>query len=108
MKAGVLFTGSGPLLILTSYESFTEPHLVGKLRAKGIKKYIAFEVPLDLVKQRYGNHYNVVMGDLRAEDDLRVMDYDGHQVFNNFSFWDMGAPIYQEEQWKSAAKTAVA
>lgn len=97
MKAGVFFTGSGPILILTSYKSFTDPHLVNRLNSKGIKKYVAYEINEDLVKAKYGNHYNVVMGDLHQEDDLRVVDYDGHHVFYNFSFEEMGKPIYHEE-----------
>jgi hypothetical protein len=28
MKAGIIFTGSGPLLVLTSYDSFTNPQFV--------------------------------------------------------------------------------
>ncbi len=39
MKAGIFFTGSGPILLLTSYDSFTDPELVKKLEVKGIKKF---------------------------------------------------------------------
>jgi hypothetical protein len=92
MKAGIFFTGSGPILILTSYDSFEQPELVGKLGAKGIKKYIAREVPVDLVKQRYGQHFNVVLKDLNQSDDLRVLDIDGHNVLYSFSFKEMGEP----------------
>ncbi len=98
MKAGVFFTGSGPILILTSYESLLEPKLVEKLDAKGIKKFIASEVPIELVEERYGNHYNVVMADLLQQDDLRVMDYNGHHVFQSFALTEMGPPLYHEEQ----------
>jgi len=45
-----------------------------------------------MVKQRYGNHYNVVMGDLKQKDGLRVLDYDGHHVFYNFSLNELSAP----------------
>lgn len=96
MKAGVVFTGTGPILILTSYDSFTENKLVEKLNAKGIKKFIAHEVPLEKVKEKYGMHFTVVMGDLDESDDLRVLDYDGHHIFMNFSFADMGTPIRYE------------
>lgn len=96
MKAGIYFTGSGPILILTSYDSLTDPRLVEKLAAKGIKKFLAFEVPVDAARQKYGHHFSVVMGDLHQQDDLRVLDYDGHHVFNNFSLTDMGAPIVHE------------
>jgi hypothetical protein len=96
MKAGIIFTGTGPILILTTYESFDAPKLVEKLATKGIKKYIASELPLDKVKERYGNHYNVVMGDLKQTDDLRVLDYNGHNVFYNFQFSEMSKPVYHE------------
>ncbi len=96
MKAGVLFTGSGPILILTSYDSLTNSELVGKLAVKGIKKFIGFEVSIDTVKARYGNHYNVILGDLKQKDDLRVLDYDGHHVFANFSLKEHGETIFFE------------
>ena len=96
MKAGIFFTGTGPILILTSYSNLEDPNLVEKLATKGIKKYIAYEVPEDLVKDKYGKHYNVIMGDLKQTDDLRVLDYDGHHVFYNFSLNEIGKPVYHE------------
>jgi len=41
MKAGIMFTGTGPILIVTSYGSFDDPKLVEKLANKGITKFIA-------------------------------------------------------------------
>jgi hypothetical protein len=96
MKAGIMFTGTGPILIVTSYGSFDDPKLVEKLANKGITKFIASELPIDLVKSKYGNHYNVIMGDLKQTDDLRVLDYNGYNVFHSFSFKEMGKPIYHE------------
>lgn len=96
MRAGVFFTGSGPILILTSYETLTDPRLVEKLASKGIKKFLAFDVPLETTKQKYGHHFNVVIGDLHQQDDLRVLDYDGHHVFNLFQLEQLGKPIYHE------------
>ncbi|MGC8658807.1 MAG: hypothetical protein ACP5U1_07010 [Desulfomonilaceae bacterium] len=96
MKAGIYFTGSGPILILTSYDSLIHPKLIQKLEAKGIRKFLAFEAPVPLVKEKYGGHYHVVLGDLHQEDDLRIMDYDGHRVLMNFSLKDLGAPLYHE------------
>ena len=52
MKSIMLLTGSGPLVILTSFESATAPPLLEKLRAKGIEKFLAYEVPLELAKER--------------------------------------------------------
>ncbi len=96
MKAGIIFTGTGPILILTSYESFEDPKLVAKLEVKGIKKFIASELPLERVKEKYGNQYTVVMGDLYQTDDLRVLDYNGYNVFHSFTFKEMAKPIYHE------------
>ena len=59
MKAGIFFTGTGPILLLTTYGELNDPTLVDKLAQKGIKKYIAYEVPENLVKEKYGKHFNV-------------------------------------------------
>ncbi len=96
MKAGIFFTGTGPILILTTYSSLKDPKLIDKLTQKGIKKYIAYEVSEELVKQRYGKHFNVILGDLKQADDLRVLDYDGHHVFYNFSLDEIGQPVFYE------------
>ena len=96
MKVAIIFTGTGPILVLTSYESLTESSFVEKLASKGIRKFIATELPYDIVKERYGHHFDVVMGDLYQTDDLRVLDYNGYNVFKNFSFKEMGKPIYYE------------
>ena len=96
MKAGIIFTGTGPILILTTYDSLEDPHLVTKLEAKGIRKFIASELPLEKVKEKYGNHFTVVLGDLKQSDDLRVLDYNGYNVFYNFTFSEMGKQVYHE------------
>ena len=96
MKAGVIFTGSGPILILTTYDSFTGEDLAKKLAQKGIKKYIACEVDTALCQNRYGQHYDVIMKDVKQEDDLRVLDYNGHNVFHIFSFKELGEPQFKE------------
>ena len=96
MKAGILFTGTGPILILTTYESFTDPNFVEKLSAKGIKKFISYEVSEEKVQQRYGMHFNIILGDLKQTDGLRVLDYDGHHIFNSFSLKEIGDPIFYE------------
>jgi hypothetical protein len=96
--AGIMFTGTGPILILTTYESFTDSKFVDKVRQKGINKFIAYQVPVDLCRKKYGNHYDVILGDLNQTDDLRVLDYNGHNVFYNFSFDELGSPILYEEK----------
>ena len=96
MKTGIFFTGTGPILILTSYQSLNDQKLVENLALKRIKKYIAYEIQEDLVKHKYGKHFNVILSDLKQTDDLRVLDYDGHHVFYNFSLDEIGKPIFHE------------
>lgn len=93
MKSGIVFSGSGPILVLTSFESFSDAKFIEKLSQKGIKKFIAFEAPIELSKEKYGRHYEVVMQDVKESDDLRVLDVNGHRVFQNFSFKEMGKGI---------------
>lgn len=96
MIAGIVFTGTGPILILTTYPSLTDPALAEKFLQKGIKKYIAFEVSVDLCRERYGTHFEAIYDDVHGQDDLRILDYNGHDVIFNFSFEEMGQPLYQE------------
>lgn len=97
MNAGIIFTGTGPVLILTKYDSLTDPALVDRFNAKSINKFIAYQVPVDEVKSHYGNHYDVVMEDLRQDDTLRVVDEDGNHVLENFSLKGLGAPVVWEK-----------
>ena len=90
MKAVIIFTGSGPLLILTTYQSLEDPNFLEKLKSKGIKKFLAYDLPIDLVRETYGAHFQAIMNDVQQTDDLRVLDYNGHNVFYNFSFRDLG------------------
>jgi hypothetical protein len=55
--------------------------LIAKLKTKGIRKFVAFDIPLELAKQRYANHFVVVAHDLHEADDLRVLDFDGQHAF---------------------------
>jgi len=96
MKAALLFTGSGPIVILTSHAKVTDPRLIAKLQAKGIDKFIAYEIPMELAKQRYDGHFDMVMRDLSQTDDLRVLDFNGERAFRLFKIAELGTPIVHE------------
>lgn len=96
MKVIMLMSGSGPVVILTSYDSATDPALVERLVAKGINKFLAYEVPLELAKERYGGHYQTVTNNLHETDDLRVLDYNGHRAFDLFRFDELGPLVIHE------------
>lgn len=90
MKSFLLMTGSGTLIILTSHNSIENSILLDKLLAKGIEKFIAYEVPFDLARQRYGGHFKIVANDLHETDDLRILDYNGDRAFRLFAFSELG------------------
>jgi hypothetical protein len=96
MKAGIVFTGTGPIVVLTACDSLEDPRIVTQLSAKGIKKYIAYEIPVDLVKEKYGQLFSITLRDFKQTDDLRVVDADGLRIFNNFPMNQYGQPIYHE------------
>jgi len=96
MKVFMLMAGSGPLVILTSHGSIEDPLILEKLAAKGLDKFLAYEVPLELARQRYGGHFAVVANDLHENDDLRVLDYNGERAFRLFSFAELGGPLVHE------------
>jgi len=87
MKSLLLLTASGPLLILTSHESSHDPKLREVLRGKGIGKFVAFEVPLSLARERYGEHFHAVESNLHETDDLRVLDFDGQSSSSVLMSW---------------------
>ncbi len=97
MKAGIITAGSGAILVVTACDSFDDHNLIKALRQKGIDKYVEFEVPIDLVKRQYGQHYSVIMADRKQTDLLRVIDVDGQRIFKNFPLSVFGPPFCHEE-----------
>ncbi len=95
MRAYLIFTGSGPILILTTYPSVTDPRLAEKLAHKGIAKFIAYEVPLERTRDLYGVPFEVIASDLAGAEDVRVLDFNGHHIFANFHLSELGEPIRQ-------------
>jgi hypothetical protein len=93
MRAYLIFTGSGPILVLSTYPELTDDRLIGKLRYKGIDKFLAYEVDLDAVRSRYEHSFASVAKDLEEEEDIRVLDFNGHQIMANFSLGSLGEPI---------------
>ena len=92
VRAFLMLTAGGPLVILTSYQSVREPDMLRKLKAKGITKFVAYPIPLDLARDRYGAHFFVVERDLDETEDMRVLDYNGERAFSLFRFDELGPP----------------
>lgn len=92
-KAYLIFTGTGPILLLCTYPSVTDQRLIDKLRYKGIVKFLAYEVDLAAVRERYAATYEEVAADLEGVEDIRVLDFNGHQIMANFSLEALGEPV---------------
>jgi len=93
IRSYLLFTGTGPILVLSTYPQLDDARLVEKLRYKGIERFIAYEVDLAAVEKRYPDSYANVAKDLEGEEDLRVLDFNGHQIMANFSLEELADPV---------------
>lgn len=96
MKAAILFSGSGPIVILTSYDSIEHPQLLKRLANKGLAKFVAFEIDVDYIRGKYGSHFEIVCENLHETDDLRVLDFDGSHAIKLIPFSMLGEPIVHE------------
>ncbi len=104
MKALLLMTASGPLVVLSALAALDDDVLIGKLRVKGIEKFMAYDLPLDEVEAKYGGHFQAVVNDLHQSDDLRVLDFNGHRIFDLFRLDALGPPFVYDP---TAVKTKV-
>ena len=95
-KAFLLQTATGPIIVLTRYESLKEAAVVMALDRRGVKKFEAHELPLATVEAAYSAHYQHLLTDPKVNDELIVMDDDGKQVYNNITFRDFGKPVYYD------------
>ncbi len=96
MRAYLVFTDSGPILILTSCTSITSGSMLDSLRRRGIDKFIAYEVPTEEVHRLYGVPFEVVAADLEQGKEMRVLDFNGPHIFDAFPLSDLGKPIAYE------------
>jgi hypothetical protein len=95
VRAYVVFTGSGPVLLVTRLSSGMQGDVASQhLANKGINKYIAFEVSHEKAQERYGTRFSSAVNRLASDADIRVVDIDGHHVFTSFSFAEMGEPVF--------------
>ena len=98
MKGILVLSGSGPLLLLSSYPAIDDRELIAKLRAKGLAKFLAWEVPVEHLKDLYGYAFRDIAEQLETHGDMRVLDFDGHRIFLNLSLRDLGAHILFEDE----------
>lgn len=96
MGAYLVFTETGPILILTSCSDVTDTPLLQALQRRGIDKFIAYEVSLEEVHRMYGVPFEVVAADLEHGKDMRVLDFNGPHIIDTFALSELGTPIPYE------------
>ena len=96
MRSFLLLTETGPVLLLTKCTAVTEEGFLEHLNERGIKKFIAFEVPVSKVHRLYGVPFDVVAEDIGRGRDMRILDYNGPHIFQNFDFEELGSPTMVE------------
>ncbi|MCU0305624.1 MAG: hypothetical protein MUC56_16350 [Thermoanaerobaculales bacterium] len=96
MRSYLLLTETGPVLVLTRCTSVTEQALVDHLGRRGIKKFIAFEVPVSRVHELYGVPFEVVAADISHGRDMGILDYNGPHILSSFNFDELGSPTMVE------------
>ena len=95
LRAYMVFSGTGPILVVTRLSTGMQGSQARDyLAAKGIDKFIAFEVPVPRARERYGPRFQTAVDRLVTNEDIRVVDLDGHHVFGNFEFTEMGEPVF--------------
>jgi len=95
--AYLVFTEGGPILVLTSCPSMLDGRVLGALRRRGVDKFIAYEVPVDLVHRIYGVPFEVVAAELDEGLDLRVLDFNGQHIFARLPMAALGSPVHYEK-----------
>ncbi len=95
MKTYLVFSSREPMLIATR-ESIQNTETLARLNRLGLTKFIAREIPVEEVGQRYGYRFEVIERSLHHEKSCRVLDYSGEQVMKFIAFSDLGPAIYSD------------
>ena len=96
MKAFLILSEAEPALVMTGGSGLTHGSLVEGMRARGFEKFIAHEVPLERLRERYGLPLEVLEYDMRKGRSLRFLDSNGSHVFDNVRLTDLGTPIHHD------------
>ncbi len=96
MRSFLILTENGPLLVMTSNSCITEGALLESMSLRGIDKFIAYEVPAEQLHNYYGVPFEVVAADLERGKQVRILDFDGTQIFDRVSFEELGQAVHFE------------
>ena len=102
MGAYLVFTESGPILVLTGCPTVLDERVLAALRQRGVDKFIAYEVPVELVHRSYGLPFEVVAAELDDGPALRVLDFNGLHIFASLPISRLGTSVRYEERGRPA------
>lgn len=93
MNAFLVCTDSQPILVVASRAAVSGDRLADALADKGVTRFIAYEVSLDRLRDKYGVAFEVVESDIRAGAAVRVLDASGDRVFKKVHLSELEHPI---------------
>jgi hypothetical protein len=96
MRSYVVLTENGPILVMTARSVITDDSLLDSLHRRGVDKFIAYEVPTDGLHESYGLPFELIAADLQKGKDLRVLDFDGRNIFDCLRLSELGQGIRYE------------
>jgi hypothetical protein len=97
MTAYLVFSESEPMIVVASRAAVSDGRLVDRLRSSGLTKFIASEIPVERLRERYGVPFEVIEADICEGKDVRVLDHSGRNIFENISLADLGSSLLYEE-----------
>ncbi|MBU2569253.1 MAG: hypothetical protein KJ725_04325 [Gammaproteobacteria bacterium] len=105
MKVFLLFSGSGTMVVMTDRSQVDDPSFLAVLAGKGVEKFVVYEIPVPLARERYGHHFEKAEQELSADRPLRVLDYNGERAMRLFRFAELGAVVMHEPEGYTEQKS---
>ncbi len=97
LKSYLVLGATGAVLVVTDDNLEKHPERLKHFAAGSLKKFIAYEVPLDSVKSKYAAHFEHTLSDPKQRNEFIVLDDDGLQIFENIKLKELGRAIFYEE-----------
>jgi len=84
------------MVVLTSRPEIIDTRVLGALHRRGVDRFIAYELPLEVVRRAYGLPFEVIAAELDTGTEMRVLDFNGPHIFANLRLSELGRPVRHE------------
>jgi hypothetical protein len=95
--AYLVVTEGGSMVVLTSRPAIDDARALGALERRGVDRFIAWELPLEVVRRAYGAACDVILGELAQGTEMRVLDFNGPHIFANVPLSRLGRQVRHEQ-----------